>query len=110
MSAPRIKVQESVTEELARLRHEVNSAASLFHGAMASYFSVLNDAAAPASTLSETTVAAREAGLAYNAVLVALLKHLNSLPGDAEVRVEAERAERTISLLSFETRRLSTGP
>jgi Pyruvate/2-oxoacid:ferredoxin oxidoreductase gamma subunit len=110
MSARPLQKREVVTDKLDQLRHEVYRSAALFHGAMAKYFSVLDDAAAARETLSEITLAARESGAAYNTALVALLKHLGSLPDDAEAREEAERAERTISLLSFETRRLSSSP
>lgn len=92
-------------DELFKLRHEVYRSAALFHGEMAQYFAALNNDTAGAA-LSEIKRAAREAGMAYNAVLVALLKHLTSLPRDAEASIEAEQAERTISILSFELRRL----
>jgi Pyruvate/2-oxoacid:ferredoxin oxidoreductase gamma subunit len=104
MSARPIQ-QTIMTDELFKLRHEVYRSAALFHGEMAKYFAALNDDST-AATLSEITRAAREAGLAYNAALVALLKHLTSLPRDAETSIEAEQAERTISILSFELRRL----
>ena len=92
-----------MTDELRKLRHEVYRSASLFHAAMSKYFAALNDdhAAVPV-----TAAVARETGEDYNAALVSLLKHLQSLPADPEVHLEAERAERTISILSFEVRRL----
>jgi hypothetical protein len=94
-----------MTGELFKLRHDVYHSATLFHGEMARYFAALNNDAT-AEALSEITRGVREAGLAYNSALVALLKHLTSLPHDAEVSLEAEQAERTISILSFELRRL----
>lgn len=90
-------------DELIKLRHEVYSTASIFHEAMSKYFAALKDDAAAVSGVASV---AREAGQAYNAALVALLKHLNSLPSNMEINREAERAERTISILSFEVQRL----
>jgi hypothetical protein len=90
-------------DELSKLRREVYSSAALFHAAMSKYFTALNDDAA---AVPVTAAVAREAGEDYNAALVSLLKHLKSLPSSLEVSQEAERAERTISLLSFEVRRL----
>jgi hypothetical protein len=94
-----------MTDELIKLRHEVYRCASLFHGAMAQYFAALNSDAS-AGAVSGITVTAREAGQDYNAALVALLKNLKSLPASEDVSREAERAERTISILSFEVQRL----
>lgn len=92
-----------MTDELIKLRHEVYSTASRFHLAMSKYFAALkNDTAA----IPELAAIAREAGQSYNVSLVALLKHLKSLPSNLEVTTEAERAERTISILSFEVQRL----
>jgi uncharacterized protein (DUF885 family) len=94
-----------MTDELFKLRHEAYRCAAIFHEEMAKYYNALNyDASAGA--ISDATRAAREAGLAYNTSLVALLKHLNSLTLDSQARIEAEQAERTISILSFELRRL----
>jgi Pyruvate/2-oxoacid:ferredoxin oxidoreductase gamma subunit len=94
-----------MTDELFKLRHEGYRTAAIFHEEMAKYYNALNNDAS-AAAMSDTTRAARDAGVAYNTALVALLKHLNSLPLDAEARIESERAERTISILSFELRRL----
>jgi hypothetical protein len=94
-----------MTDDLLKLRHESYRCAAVFHEEMAKYYNALNNDAS-AGAMSDTTRAAREAGTAYNTALVALLKHLSSLPLDAEARIEAERAERTISILSFELRRL----
>jgi hypothetical protein len=91
-----------MTDELMKIRHEVYISASLFHEAMSKYFSALRDKAA----IHDAASAARKAGLAYNAALVALLRHLKSLPSNPEVHTEAEQAERTISILSFEIQRL----
>jgi hypothetical protein len=96
-----------MTDELFRIRHEVYRCAALFHEEMAKYYNALNNDAS-AVAVSDTTRVAREAGQAYNTALVTLLKHLNSMPRDAETSVEAERAERTISILSFEVRRMSS--
>lgn len=90
-------------DELVKLRREVYRTGALFYGAMAKYFTDLNN---EGTGQSDSTLIAREAGLAYNAALVALLKRLNSLPSSTEISREAERAERAISLLSFETQRL----
>lgn len=90
-------------DELIKLRREVNSSAALFHAAISKYFTALNDDAAGVAGAADT---AREAGQAYNAALVSLLRHLKSLPFDLEVNREAERAERIISILSFELQRL----
>jgi hypothetical protein len=90
-------------DELMKLRREVHSSASLFHGAMSKYFAALNEDAA---AVPVTAAVARKAGQAYNAALVALLKHLKSLPPNPEAALEAERAERIISILSFEVQRL----
>ena len=79
---------------------------ALFHESMAKYFTALNSMAA-AGDIYDARVAAREAGVAYNAALVALLKRLNSIDRNAESSREAERAERAISLLSFEIQSLS---
>ncbi|HEX8175873.1 MAG TPA: hypothetical protein VF543_12200 [Pyrinomonadaceae bacterium] len=92
-----------MTDELMKLRHEVYSSAAFFHEAMSKYFSALKDDAA---AVQDAASVARKAGVAYNATLVALLKHLKSLPSNPKVNVEAEQAERTISILSFEIRRL----
>ncbi|HEX8749408.1 MAG TPA: hypothetical protein VF717_19685 [Pyrinomonadaceae bacterium] len=92
-----------MTDELMKLRHEVYSSASFFHDAMSKYFVALKDNAA---AVPDAASVARKAGVAYNATLVALLKHLKSLPPNPEVNLEVERAERTISILSFEIRRL----
>lgn len=95
-----------MTDELSKLRHEVYAQAALFHEEMAKYYNALNNDAS-AAALSEASSAARGAGAAYNTALVALLKHLNSLPRSMEASVEAERAERVISILSFEMQRLT---
>lgn len=95
-----------MTDDLTKLRHEVYRSGALFYGAMAKYFTDLNN---DVTGLTDTTLTARETGLAYNAALVALLKRLNSMPGNTEISREAERAERAISLLSFEIQRLQDG-
>ena len=92
-------------DELFNLRHEVYRCAAIFHEEMAKYYNALNNDAS-AEAIYDTSRAARDAGIAYNTALVALLKRLNSLPRDAETQVEAERAERTISILSFEVQQL----
>ena len=94
-----------MTEKLLALRHDVYRCAADFHGAMAKYFAALN-ADSSREDLSHLKLTAGEAGKGYNAALVALLKHLKSVPGDARTNQEAEQTERTISLLSFEVRRL----
>ncbi|MBD0372412.1 MAG: hypothetical protein ICV60_16330 [Pyrinomonadaceae bacterium] len=94
-----------MTDKLLKLRHEVYRCAAIFHEEMAKYYNALNNDAA-AEAVSTTARDAREAGTAYNTALVALLKHLNSLPRSSEARAEAERAERVISILSFEMQRL----
>lgn len=103
MSSRPVRQRAIMTNELMKLRHEVYSSASSFHDAMSKYFAALNDDAA---AVPATASVARAAGLAYNTALVALLKHLKSLPSDSEVNREAERAERNISILSFEVQRL----
>lgn len=105
MSAAPFQQRAIMTDELIKLRHEVYRCAALFHGAMAQYFAALNGDAT-AGAVAEITVTAREAGMAYNAALVALLKNLKSLPANEKVNREAERAERNISILSFEVQRL----
>lgn len=103
MSSGAVQQLAIMTDELIKLRHEVYSAASRFHLAMSKYFSALkSDTAA----VPELAAVAREAGHAYNVSLVALLKHLKSLPSNLDANREAERAERTISILSFEVQRL----
>lgn len=104
MSARPIRQPTLMTDELFKLRHEVNRSAASFHEEMAKYFAALNNDAI-AGAMPEIKRAARDAGQAYNAALVALLKHLTSLTRDAEASIEAEQAERTISILSFELRR-----
>ena len=94
-----------MTDELIKFRHEVYRCGALFHKALTEYFTALNEDADPA-VIAGITQTVREAGEVYNAALVALLKHLKSLPGNAGMSEEAERAERTISILSFEIRRL----
>ena len=94
-----------MTDNLSKFRHDVYHCGALFHRAMAKYFADLNNNA-PAAEMAVTARAARETGAAYNAALVALLKQLKSLPDNTEVSREAERAERTISILSFEIQRL----
>ena len=99
------KSAKQATDESVKLRHEVYRCGALFHRALTEYFTALNEDAA-ATVIADITGAVREAGEVYNAALVALLKHLKSLPGNAEISAEVERAERTISILSFEIRRL----
>jgi hypothetical protein len=77
---------------------------------MAKYFTDLNNEVVTADAMTDSTRAVSQAGAAYNVALVALLKNLKSLHGDADLSVEAERAERTISILSFEIRRLRDRP
>ncbi len=94
-----------MTQELPALRQDVYSCASQFHGAMAKYYAALNESAA-GEDVADLRRVAREAGVSYNSALVALFKHLQSLPHNAGMSREAEQTERTISLLSFEIRRL----
>jgi hypothetical protein len=95
-----------MTEELSTIQHEVYRCGALFYDALAQYFSALNNDAA-GGALRDATQAARRAGEDYNAALVALFKHLQSLPGDAHAGRQAERVERAISILSFEIQYLS---
>lgn len=94
-----------MNQELLTFRQDVYRCAARFHGAMAEYFAAL-DADKTAEDVVNIRLAAREAGLAYNAALVALLKRLKSVPGDAALNKEAEQTERTISILSFEVQRM----
>jgi hypothetical protein len=86
-------------------RQEIYRSASRFHAEMAKYFTALTGDTFGVD-IDTTKMAAREAGNAYNVALVSFLKHLKSLPLGEELRAEAERAERTISLLSFELSQL----
>jgi hypothetical protein len=95
-----------MTGEPVTLQHDVYRCGALFYGALAQYFAALNNDAAD-EVLREVTLSARRAGEAYNAALVALFKHLQSLPSEAGAGREAERLERAISILSFEIQYLS---
>ena len=92
-------------DEFLTLRQEVYNCASRFHTAMANYFDALKGEAS-AGSVEDAKLAVREAGARYNAALVASMKHLRALPGNAEINKEAEWIERTISLLTFEMRRV----
>ena len=94
-----------MAEKAQSLQEQIYSYGARYHQAMAQLFAALSGDEAAGET-DETRCHARVAGEAYNGALVALLKHLKSLPETAEVRKEAEWTERTISLLSFEMRRL----
>jgi len=94
-----------LTDELNKWRQEIYLSASRFHAEMAKYFAALTGDTS-AGDIDATKRAAREAGNYYNVALVSFLKHLKTLPLGAELRAEAERAERTISLLSFELSQL----
>ena len=94
-----------MTQKVVALRQEVYGSAAQFHGAMAAYFAGLNNKASDAD-IDKLKRAARETGIKYNAALVALLKHLQSVPRTSTGNREAEQTERTISLLSFEVQRL----